>query len=152
MNHLEIHDYNHPMSLLFHEGAEVGHTRSSLKYLRGYQPETPGMHKAKSFWLKARKYDQNPAEREKIRQQYPEEVATLRRLVWEKHQTNMIEASISKGYFRKARGPNLEIPIPDNFINLGDYLLFEPEDNDHPSWGIKKLLGCSKPGFYSELD
>lgn len=127
---MELCDYNRPFSVSLEATIEPQYAPTSLQFLRDYQPETPGMKKAKSFWLKAAKYERNPEAREQIRSQYPEEVAALRRIIRLKHISIDYERILGDGYFRTPRDPNPYV-IPENFVNLEDYFLFEPEESVH---------------------
>jgi hypothetical protein len=123
----EVFDYNHPFSVHFESSQEPRYMPTSWHFLQYYQTETLGMKKAKSFWLRTEKYIQNPEAREQIRNQYPEEVATLRRTIRLKHISIRDEAAIASRHPITPHDPTSCI-IPDNFVNLEDFFIFEPEE------------------------
>lgn len=119
--------YRHPMALHIEALYEPKYDKTSLQNLEEYLPETKGLKRAKSYWLKLNKYISNPLVREKIRETYLEEVETVRKMVKAQHETICTETIINRGFFRYPRAPE-DRQIPPNFIVLEDYLRIEPLD------------------------
>lgn len=113
--------------------------QTSFKMLEEYAPMTRGMKKAKSFWLKTEKYRENPNERGRIQDEYPNEVLEIQTMVLEKHSINMLESLLTKGYHRIQLDP---VPLPSEFVNLNYYCELEPGDLGERALG--EFLGADK--------
>lgn len=122
-----MHSRN-PMSIYLEEAFEPQYAKKSTEYLREYKPTNPGLKKAKSYWLNLEKYSADPMKRERIWEEYPNEIKSVRSLVGIIHKKICNDAVINRGYYRNPRPPEGH-PVPNNFIKLEDYFLFEERDS-----------------------
>lgn len=99
--------------------------QNTYKMLEDYEPMTRGMKKAKSFWLKTEKYEANPAERERIREAFFDEVVEMHDMLLEKHACVSSQSWITRGFHRKQI---VREPMPAEFTSLHYYCQLEPDD------------------------
>lgn len=124
---LPVMHYRNPMSIYFDQSFEPQYAKNSITYLHDYHPDKIGLKKAKSYWLNLDKYSADPVSREKIWDDYPNEVRSIRSLVGIIHKKICNDAVINRGYYRQPRDPGSD-PVPSSFVRLEDYTVVEPND------------------------
>lgn len=123
----------------------------TYEWLTSYEPSSEGMRKAKNFWLKTHKYNNNPHAREEIKRTYRQEVIELGHLIWKKHCQVDSECMISAEYYKTL---HLDEPVPEEFDSLHYYHHLEPSDTIPYAISscVSVILDAYKPSSVWTLD